>query len=123
MVAFVEVPLGHDDGEFLLFGEGVDGGGVLVAIEIDGLRLLGEHHRCVAEMTRGNTGDTNAGSFNGQDLIDGLTGKMLRPSGAHAVEQFDIALVVEESVHFQHITRLDGTLQANALFELLHESP
>ena len=123
MVAFVEVPLGHDDGEFFLFGEGVDGGGVLVAIEIDGLRLLGEHHRCVAEMTRGNTGDTNAGSFNGQDLIDGLTGKMLRPSGAHAVEQFDIALVVEESVHFQHITRLDGTLQANALFELLHESP
>ena len=110
MVAFVEVPLGHDDGEFFLFGEGVDGGGVLVAIEIDGLRLLGEHHRCIAEMTRGNTGDTNAGSFNGQDFIDGLTGKMLRPSDTHAVEQFDIALVVEESVHFQHITRLDGTL-------------
>ena len=74
-------------------------------------------------MTRGNTGDTNAGSFNGQDLIDGLTGKMLRPSGTHVVEQFDIALMVKESVHFQHITRLDGTLQANALFELLHESP
>ena len=40
MVALVEIPLGHDDGEFLLLGEGVDGGGVLVAIEIDGLRLL-----------------------------------------------------------------------------------
>ena len=62
MVALVEIPLGHDDGEFLLLGEGVDGGGVLVAIEIDGLRLLGEHHRRIAEMTRGNTGDTNAGS-------------------------------------------------------------
>ena len=54
MVALVEIPLGHDDGEFLLLGEGVDGGGVLVAIEIDGLRLLGEHHRRIAEMTRGN---------------------------------------------------------------------
>ena len=31
MVALVEIPLGHDDGEFLLLGEGVDGGGVLVA--------------------------------------------------------------------------------------------
>ena len=49
MVAFVEIPLGHDRGEFLLLGEGVDGGGVLVAIEIDGLRLLGEHHRCIVE--------------------------------------------------------------------------
>lgn len=45
------------------------------------------------------------------------------PKRHPCVEQFDIALVVEESIHFQHITWLDGTLQANALFELLHESP
>jgi hypothetical protein len=48
---------------------------------------------------------------------------MLGPSGAHMVEQLDIALMVEERVHFQHIAGFDGTLLHNALFKLLHETP
>lgn len=48
------------------------------------------------------------GSFNGHDLVDGFTGKMFRPSGTHVVDNSTIALVVEESIHFQHITWLDG---------------
>ncbi|SPU24733.1 protein PcrA [Bifidobacterium adolescentis] len=74
-------------------------------------------------MTGHDTGDANAGSLNGQNLIDGLALEMLGPSGAHMVEQLDIALMVEERVHFQHIAGFDGTLLHNALFKLLHETP
>ena len=48
---------------------------------------------------------------------------MLGPGGAHMIEQFHIAPMVEEGVDLQHVARLDGTLFANALFKLLHESP
>ena len=41
MIALIEVTLGDDDGEFLLLGEGIDGGGVLIAVKVNGLRLLG----------------------------------------------------------------------------------
>lgn len=74
-------------------------------------------------MTGHDTGDANAGSLNGQNLIDGLALEMLGPGGAHMVEQLDIALMVEERVHFQHIAGLDGTLLRNALFKFLHETP
>ncbi len=123
MVALVEIPLGDDDGEFLLLGERVHGRGVLVAIKVDGLRLLREHHGDIAEMTCRHAGDADAGSLDGQDLVDGLSVEMLGPGGAHMVEQFDIALMVEESIHFQHVAWFDGTLPRDALFELLHESP
>lgn len=52
VVAWRQEALAHDDGKLALLRKRVDGGRILLAIKVDGLRLLGEHDRRVAEMAR-----------------------------------------------------------------------
>ncbi len=120
VLAGVQILFRHNDGELLLLGEGIDGGDVLVAVKVDGLRLLGEHHRHIAEMLGGDAGDADAGSLDGQDLVDLLACEMLGPCRSHTVEQAHIALVVKKRVHLEHVAFLDCSLALNALFEFLH---
>ena len=127
MVAGVQILLGHDHRELLLLGEGIDRGGVLVAVKVDGLRLLGEHHRHIAEMLdrhvkafRRHTRNADAGRLDGQNLGDVLAGEMSGPCRTHAVEQAYVALVVQKRVHLEHITRLHRSLALDSLLKFLH---
>ena len=123
VVVGVQIFLGHDDGKLLALGERVHRGGVLVAVEVDGLGLLGEHHRNIAEVACGATGDANARRLDGQDLGDGLAGEMPGPLLPHMVEQTHVALMVQERVHLEHVAGLDRSITPNVLFQLLHKSP
>ena len=123
MVAFVKETFGDDDRIRFLLGIGIHGCGILIAVEVDGLRLLGEHHRHVAEMPRRYAGDADARRLNGQNLVDWLTPEVLGPSRAHAVIQRNIALLVKKRIHFKHIAHPDDALGFDTLFEFLHESP
>ena len=120
MVAGVQILLGHDHRELLLLGEGIDRGGVLVAVKVDGLRLLGEHHRHIAEMLGRHTRNADAGRLDGQNLGDVLAGEMSGPCRTHAVEQAYVALVVQKRVHLKHITRLHRSLALDSLLKFLH---
>ena len=123
MLARIEEPLGHDDRELALLGERVHLRDILVAVKVDGLRLLGKHDRHIAEMTRRDTRDTDAGSLDGQDFVDLFAGEQPRPFLSHVVEQLDITLMVEERVHFEDVTRFDDAVTANTLFEFFHDLP
>ena len=112
MVAGVQILLGHDHRELLLLGEGIDRGGVLVAVKVDGLRLLGEHHRHIAEMLGRHTRNADAGRLDGQNLGDVLAGEMSGPCRTHAVEQ--------AYVHLEHIPRLHRSLALDSLLKFLH---
>ena len=120
VLAGIQILLRDDDRKLLLLGEGVDGGDILVAVEVDGLRLLGEHDRHVIEMLGRAAGDADAGSLDGQDLVDLLACEMLGPCRSHTVEQAHITLVVKKRVHLEHVAFLDCSLALNALFEFLH---
>ena len=122
MVARIQILLGHDHRKFLLLGEGIHGGGVLVAVQIDGLRFLGEHHRHIAEMLGGHACDANAGRFDGQNFGDVLAGEMLGPRGSHTVEQTYVALVVQERVHLEHVTCLYRSLALDSFLKFLHRT-
>ena len=51
-------------------------------------------------MLRYDTGDTDSGSLDRQDLIDRLVGKTLFIFRTHLIKQFDIHLMVQKTVYF-----------------------
>ena len=122
MVALGKEAPAHDNGELALLGEGVDSGGVLLAIQVDGLGLFGKNHRRVAKVARRHARQAYAAGLDGENLVDGSIGEQARPLGAHVVEQLRIALMVKERIHLQHAPGLDDAVLANTIFKLLHYS-
>ena len=95
-------------------------GAVLLAVEVDGERLLGEDDGHVAEVAGHAACDADAGGLDGEDLVDGLACEVLGPGGAHVVEELHVALVVEEGVNLQHVAGLYRTVAPDALLEFDH---
>ena len=120
VLALMQELLGHDNVEVLLLGEGVNGGAVLLAVEVDGLILLGKHHRDVAKVARHHACDADAGGLDGENLVDLLSRKEPRPLGAHAVEELHVALMVEERVDLKDVAFLYRAVLGDVLLELLH---
>ena len=120
MLAALEEALGDDDLVGAALGVALDLGAVLLAVEVLGLGLAGEHHRRVVEVGSGHAGDADAGRLDGQDLVDLLALKKAGPLGAHLVVKRDVALVVEEAVDLQDVALTNDAILANAVLELLH---
>ena len=99
MLAALEEALGHDDLVGAALRVAADLRAVLLAVEVLGLGLAGEHDGHVAKVRGGDARDADAGGLDGQDLVDLLAGEQARPLGAHLVIEGDVALVVEEAVH------------------------
>ena len=120
LVALGQETLTNDDRVLLLLGKGVDGRGILLAVEVDGLRLLGKDNRHTAKMLSRDAGHANARSLNRQDLVDLDTLEQTGPLGAHVVEQLNVALVVEEGINLKDVTGLYDAVMANTILKLLH---
>ena len=48
---------------------------------------------------RYNAGDTDAGGFDGENLVDGAVRKQTPEFLTHLIEQFHIHLVVQKGIH------------------------
>ena len=99
--------------------ERFDARSVHVAVQIDGLRLLREHHRD-AEMPRNHARDADARCLYREDLRDGRICEQALELGSHSIEQADVQLVVQEAVHLQDALRLHYPVAPDALLQKLH---
>ena len=68
-------------------------------INVDTLGLLRKYH-WHAETSCNNAGNPNAGCFNGQNLVDLLSGKSFLELLPHLPKQRYIHLVIQEAVYF-----------------------
>ena len=97
-------------------GIGVYGGGENVAVDVAALGFFGEHDRD-AEMPRRHAGDGDAGRLDRQDLVDAVVFKNAVEFGPDRIQQLDVQLVVQKTVHLQHIAGADLPLLQNTLFQ------
>ena len=100
-------------------GEGLDLGREHLAVDVDGLRLLREQDGH-AEDDAGGCCDSDAGSLDCQDLVDGSIGEIVLPLERHLVQELHIDLVVQERIDLEDIAFLDGSILEDALFQKLH---
>lgn len=68
-------------------------------------------------MHRRQAGHADARRLDGQDLVDGPVGKKLLELLAQLADERHIDLVVQETVHLQHIAALDDTIGQNLLLQ------
>ena len=115
VLPLMEELLGHDNLFLVLMGEGLHLGNKHVAINVDGLGLLGEHHGN-AEFLSHKCGNTDTGGLDGQDLGDGLMTKTALEFPTDFLHQGDIHLVIQKTVNFQHITGLNDAVFYDSLF-------
>ena len=111
--------LGHNDPVGILVGEGFHLGNVGVAIDIDGLGLFGEDHRDT-EFPGNRNRDGNAGGFDGQNLCDLLVAEAALEFPSDFIEQLHIHLMIQKSVHLQHIAGFDDAVLQNSLLLKVH---
>ena len=119
MILRTQELLGHDDLILILMGEGLHLGNVHLALDVDGLGLLGKHHGH-AELLCHETGDADAGGLNGQHLGDGLIGKPAVKFPADLLHQGNIHLVIQKAIHLQHIAGLYDSVFRDSLLQKVH---
>ena len=85
--------LGNDDLIFTFMGERFYLSNIHFAVKVYALGFLSENDRHM-EMHCRNTGDTDTGCLDGQDLVDIFIGKTALELRAHLVKKFDIHLMV-----------------------------
>ena len=122
MVVGVQELLRHDDVVHATVRERLDACREHLAVQVDALSLLCEHHRH-AEMARHHAGDADAGRLDREDLRDGSVGEQPLELLAHRVEQIDVQLVVEEAVHLEDALRLHHPVAPDAFLQKLHVPP
>ena len=69
MILWAQELLRYDHLVLTLMGEGLHLCGIDIAIDIEALGLLREHHRYM-KVVRYDAGNADAGSFDGENLID-----------------------------------------------------
>ena len=119
MILGVQKTFGHDDLILVLVGEGLHLRHIHLAVDIDGLGLLGEHHGH-AKLLGHKAGDTDAGSLDGQHLGDVLIRETAVKFPSDLLQQRHIHLVIEEAVHLQHIAGLDDAVLHDPFFQKIH---
>mgnify|MGYP003068492328 CR=1 FL=1 len=100
-------------------GEGLHLGGVDLAGDVLGLAFLGEDHRAVEVLGR-DAGNADAGSLDGEDLVDGCVGIEALEFRAHLVKEQHIHLMIDETVHLEDASRFNDTFLTNPFFQQLH---
>ena len=96
-------------------GEGFHLCHIHIAVQVDGLGLLGKHHGN-AEFLGDEGRNADTGSFDGHNLGDGLVTEAALEFPADLFHQRNVHLVVQKAVHLQHITGLDDAVLHNSLF-------
>ena len=100
-------------------GKGLHLGGVHLTGDVLGLVLFGKNHRTVEKLRR-DTGDPNARSLNRQDLVHVAVCKSALKFFADLREEIDVHLVIQKTVHLQHVGALDLPIFANSFLQKLH---
>ena len=87
---------------------------------IFGLGLLCKHYRHMERFCR-NTGDSDSGSLDCEDLVYIFICKTAFELFSDLLKQFDIHLMIQKTIYFQHISFLNHTILADSVFQKLHE--
>ena len=96
-------------------GEGLHLGNIQIAVDVDGLALFGKDHR-YAKLPGNHNGDSDAGGFNGEHLVNGLMAKTVLELPRDLLHEDHIHLVVQEAVYLQYIAGFDDAVLHNSLF-------
>ena len=115
VLAFMQELLGYDDLILVLMGEGFHLGHIHLAIQINGLGLLGKDQGN-AEFLCDKDCDTDTGGLNGHDLGNGLVTEAALEFPADFLHQRDIHLMIQKAVYLQNIARLDDTIFYDSFF-------
>lgn len=95
--------------------------GIYRSVKIDALSLLCKYDRNI-EYTSYDCCDAYAGSFDGENLVNGLAVESTLPLQGHFLKQSHIHLMVEERVNFKDITALNDAVALDSLFEQTHRA-
>ena len=93
--------------------------GIDISCDIFGLRLFCKDNRNV-ENFGNNTGNTDTGCLDRQDLCDLFPFKSAFELFSDLTEQGYIHLMIQKAVHFQHIAFSNLTVFSDSVFEYLH---
>ena len=96
-------------------GEGLHLCGIHIAIDIEALGLLRENHRYM-KVVRYDTCNADAGSFDGENLIDRLPFETAFELLAHLIKEIDIHLMIQETVNLQDVSFLHDPVFCDTLF-------
>ena len=116
VVRRVQVLFGHNDAVHIVMRERLDFRGVHVGVHVAAGGLFREQHRH-PHMHRRQAGHADTRRLDGQDLVDGPVGKEPLELSAQLAEERYIDLVVQETVHLQHIAALDDAVGQNLLLQ------
>ena len=100
-------------------GEGFHLGHIHLAFDVDALGFFGENHGH-AEFPGHRIGDGDAGGLNGEHLGNRDIGESAFEFPADLVQQGDIHLVVQKTVHLQNMTGFDNSVFAYSFFKEIH---
>ena len=111
--------LGYDNVVDLFMGKGFNFCRIDIAVQIDALRLFGKDNRN-AEMLSGNTCNSDAGGFDGQDFVDRTVSEQSGLFFSEGIKQIGIHLVIEKTVNFQNVSFFDNAIPGNSFFQQFH---
>ena len=116
VVVFRQKLLGNHNGILVLVGKGFHLSGVGITGNVDGLGLLCKEQRYF-ELLCYRISNSNAGSLNGEDFVDGLALESLVEFLADLIHQGNIHLVIEKAVNLQYITFLYNAVFYDSCFQ------
>ena len=106
MLPFIQIFLGNNHVVYLVVGKGFDFRSIHVGIHVGTCGLLGKNDGNT-EINGREAGYTDAGSFDGQNLIHLFSGKKLLEFISQLTDERYIDLVIQKAVHFQYISRFN----------------
>ena len=114
-VIFAAQELGGDDYIIgSLMGKGLYLCHIHRTVQIDTLCLLGKYDRHV-EVLGNDSGNTDPGCFDRQNLVDRAVGKQAPELLAHLIEKCHVHLMVEKAVYLKDITFFDNSHPTEAV--------
>ena len=87
--------------------------GEYVTVDIYAPGFFCENNRDVKMHSR-QTGDTDSRRFDGENFADGPVRKAAFKFSAHLIKEMNIHLMVQKSIHFQHISFFDDAVLLNS---------
>ena len=109
MFTLIQVFFGNDHMVHFIMGKRLHFRCIYISIHIGTGRLLGKYHGH-AEIYGCQAGNTNAGSFDGQNLIYFLMGKYIFKFFPQLTDKRHIDLMIKETVHFQYVSRFNHSI-------------
>ena len=121
LILSIEVGTRHEDVVHALVSEAVGMGDILVIGAVGRFALLGKHHRHVVEVAQQHSDGYSTG-LDSENLSDRLAAETALELVCDLPHNVDVDLMVEEVIHLQDVSGLDGTLIHNLLLKEIHKA-